>query len=134
MTVDRGLRALVLDDEAHRHDWFRKQADECGWFLVQAWNVLEAIQALREGERFDVVFLDYDLADPVRGIAGPPGGIVARYIEHMGPGKLPKHVHIHSWNPDGADEMEAAMKRAGLKHSRAEFGKFKLVAREGRAA
>jgi len=138
MTVDTGMRVLVLDDEKHRHDWFKGEARELGWVIRHAWTAEDAIRALDEGPRFDLVFLDHDLAQVAAEAAmyatahswGPDGKVVARHLAGpLGLAKRPGHVHVHSWNWGAAEVMEAILKDAGLNVSRYEFGRFKLVRR-----
>lgn len=133
LTVSRDMRVLVLDDEPHRHEWFAAEGATLGWRMNHAWSADEAIQTLEQEPRFHVVFLDYDLAvlaDDRRRrdgiwITGPNGAVAAGYLAHLLPlGQRPHHVHVHSWNPLGAEHMEGLLTVAGLNVSRRKFGEF----------
>jgi len=114
------VRILVLDDDFRRHDWF--DANILGHDSV--WSAKEARRALQENPRYDLVFLDHDLAEDysvVPAVWGEDGRTVARFIAAMPADKRPAMAHIHSSNWGGACEMEAILTAAGVKVARAEF-------------
>jgi CheY-like chemotaxis protein len=118
--VIRPLRVLVLDDDAHRHEWFDAQLT--GHHSVR--SAQEARRALQANPRYDLVFLDHDLAEDyavVPAVWGEDGRTVARFIAGMPEGKRPAMAHIHSSNWGGASEMEAILAAAGVRVTRAEF-------------
>jgi CheY-like chemotaxis protein len=114
------MRILVLDDDSQRHQWF--DAHILGH--ERAWSAKEARRALHENPRYDLVFLDHDLAEDysvVPAVWGEDGRTVARFIAAMPAGRRPAMAHIHSSNWGGAMEMEAILTAAGVKVARAEF-------------
>ena len=118
--MNASLRILVLDDDSRRHEWFDANID--GHDSV--WSAKEARHALRENPRYDLVFLDHDLAEDysvVPAVWGEDGRTVARFIAAMPAEKRPAMAHIHSSNWGGASEMEAILTAAGVRVARAEF-------------
>ena len=114
------LRILVLDDDSRRHEWFDGNIE--GHDSV--WSASEARRALQEKPRYDLVFLDHDLAEDysvVPAVWGEDGRTVARFIAAMPVDKRPAMAHIHSSNWGGASEMEAILTAAGVRVARAEF-------------
>jgi CheY-like chemotaxis protein len=114
------LRILVLDDDSRRHEWFA--GNILGHDSV--WSAKEARRALQENPRYDLVFLDHDLAEDysvVPAVWGEDGRTVARFIAAMPADRRPGMAHIHSSNWGGAMEMEAILADAGVRVARAEF-------------
>ena len=114
------VRILVLDDDSRRHDWF--DANIGGHDSV--WSAKEARQALEANPRYDLVFLDHDLAEDysvVPAVWGEDGRTVARFIAALPADKRPGMAHIHSSNWGAAMEMEAILGAAGVNVGRAEF-------------
>ena len=111
---------LVLDDDARRHEWFDAQLT--GHHSV--WSAEDARRALEDNPRYDLVFLDHDLAVDfavVPAVWGEDGRTVARFIADMPEDRRPAMAHIHSSNWGGAMEMEAILAAAGITVTRAEF-------------
>ena len=80
--VSRAVRVLVLDDDARRHEWF--DAHLTGHDSV--WSAEHARRALGDNPRYDLVFLDHDLAVDyavVPAVWGEDGRTVARFIAGM---------------------------------------------------
>jgi CheY-like chemotaxis protein len=114
------MRILVLDDDSRRHEWFDANIEGHD----SAWSAKEARQALEANPRYDLVFLDHDLAEDysvVPAAWGEDGRTVARFIAAMPADKRPGMAHIHSSNWGAAMEMEAILSAAGVKVARAEF-------------
>ena len=114
------LRILVLDDDSRRHEWFDANIE--GHDSV--WSAEEARHALQANPRYDLVFLDHDLAEDYSvapAVWGEDGRTVARFIAAMPAEKRPAMAHIHSSNWGGASEMEAILTAVGVKVARAEF-------------
>jgi CheY-like chemotaxis protein len=114
------MRILVLDDDARRHEWF--DAHLTGHHSV--WSAEDARRALEDNPRYDLVFLDHDLAVDyavVPAVWGEDGRTVARFIAGLPEGRRPAMAHIHSSNWGGASEMEAILTAAGVRVTRAEF-------------
>ena len=114
------MRILVLDDDARRHEWF----DALLTGHLSVWSAEEARRALADNPRYDLVFLDHDLAvdyAEVPAVWGEDGRTVARFIAGMPAERRPARVHIHSSNWGAASEMEAILAAAGVTVTRAEF-------------
>lgn len=114
------VRILVLDDDARRHEWF----DALLTGHLSVWSAEEARRALQDNQRYDLVFLDHDLAEDfavVPAVWGEDGRTVARFIAAMPEDKRPAMAHIHSSNWGAASEMEAILTAAGVTVTRAEF-------------
>lgn len=121
------IRVLFLDDMAERHLSFETQANAHG--LTPYWPVEtgeHAIEQLKSSERFDVVFLDHDLAsdqyiEHVSGILAPRTGMemsgteVAEAIAALPKEKRPGVAIIHSWNRYGAARMARILSDAGIR-------------------
>ena len=88
-------RVLFLDDQARRADVMRTKYPEMMWALTSA----EAIRLL-DSEPWDLVSLDYDLAD------GDCGMLVADWLAPRYPATL---VVVHSTNLVGASRMMARL-------------------------
>lgn len=124
------VRILFLDDAQIRHDVFAREhgADD----VVHAFTASEAVRALEENDRFDVVHLDHDLEAEhylelscgereVAAAGDPPfdpgtGMDVVERIVAMTPGRRPCRVVVHSHNPIGT-RMVALLKEAGVRAS-----------------
>lgn len=120
------MRTLCLDDDPERHAWVKdlRRRDE----VVCVFRYSEVISAL-ERERWDLLFLDHDLADKVAdadymgavmyasdgGCRYYNGRDVAAWLV-ANPGRCPPAIWIHSWS-DHAEAMEsilAPLKAAGV--------------------
>lgn len=119
-SANQRQRILFLDDAQLRHDAFaqRHLADD----VVHVRTAEQAIRALDESPRFDVAYLDYDLAEEFYlTISGgtretpepgdPPyapgtGMEVVEHIVRMPTQRRPARVIIHSWNPIGREMLE----------------------------
>jgi CheY-like chemotaxis protein len=113
------VRILVLDDDSRRHEWFDANIEAHD----AVWSAGAARRALHENPRYDLVFLDHDLAEDysvVPAVWGEDGRTVARFIAAMPADKRPAMAHIHSSNWGGAAEMETILTAAGVKVARAE--------------
>lgn len=111
------MKILFLDDDEVRQTmFFRKflKFKQDGDILVTTRTVEETIEALKTKGPFDVIDLDHDLGGKifVKEVEGT-GYQVALFIENELPNELlPKHVIIHSYNPDGVRRMmESIAKR-----------------------
>lgn len=110
-------RLLFLDDDQDRHDEFRRVVrDDID--VTYVYSVAQAKAAI-DGDRFDEMWFDHDLAD-----YGPSdmygyceeytGQHVARYVASLPPEKMPSAVRIHSWSPDGARAMARTLGGVGV--------------------
>lgn len=131
-------KVLVLDDDDIRHEWFKEYFKD---FEAQhVYTVDGAITALIADPQYDFVFLDHDLndnhkyrsvkkidGDNIPDYVGPctvelTGVDVAIFIARiLEPGKRPKEVVVHSWNPPGAERMIQTLRDAGIKTHKWEF-------------
>jgi len=104
------MKILFLDDDEMRQTvFFRKflEFKQDGDTLVTTRTVEETIDALKTKGPFDVIDLDHDLGGKifVKEVEGT-GYQVALFIENeLSNELLPKHVIIHSYNPDGVKRM-----------------------------
>lgn len=112
------MRVLVLEDWIDRlkkfREWYKAEHD-----YVEATTADEARRLLAAGPRFDVMFLDHDLAEEHyegKGMDGEDTGFaVCRYITDSMPiAERPRTFIVHSLNPVGAERMVKHLSTAGL--------------------
>lgn len=128
------MRILVLDDDDNRHSYFRRQF--IGHDVTHVHTYSKCLEALLGSEPFEVVFLDHDLNDNgYRSLAPSRPGHTPREMTHysregeldgrdvaedmvqiLPVEKRPYQVVVHSWNPDGANEMMAILRDGGFKN------------------
>jgi len=115
--------ALIVDDQSERHAAIELHLSATH-DVEHAWSYTDATSQLEHG-KWDVVYLDHDLADfesaveaseeidfvPQREMTGLD---VASFIAHMSNDKRPRQVIIHSWNPAGANAMMRLLSSAGI--------------------
>ena len=94
------LSILIVEDSLERINLFRSLLTACSTRFARSSG--EAI-ALLSGRTFDLIFLDYDLADETT--ATP----VAHYIRDE---KIAAKVVIHSDNPGGAGVLSSLLKNS----------------------
>lgn len=122
ITVDRGSRIFILEDEQHRIDWFREKLEGC--HLIFSSTYLNAVWTIANAPvRFDAMFLDHDLGLPER---TGDGDDVAKHL--AAGGYLAPLVVIHSWNPVGAQNMMNRIDTT-VKAIVCPFGNFELEVR-----
>lgn len=133
------MRILVLDDDSIRHDVFRWRFSAHD--VVHAYNYAAALDALRQqrpDRRFDLACLDHDLGDcdpdtanfyvDPESVPGSTGrvymtGLDVAFFLRDHPHLCPPKVLIHSWNPDGAKNMEAVIRSIpGVEVTRKQYG------------
>jgi CheY-like chemotaxis protein len=98
------MKVLFLDDDFIRI----KQARSYFAFdeVYVAETSTQAMQLLEKHSPFNLVSLDHDLGGDTYCASDMMSGWgVAIYISRMPKDKLPKQVIIHSFNPDGAEEI-----------------------------
>lgn len=83
----RGVRVLVVDDEAEIRAALRMVLEEAGHAVEEAQNGREALASLRASPEAVVVLLDYMM--PVM-----DGGEVLRVVSADGDGRLRRHAFI----------------------------------------
>ena len=108
------MRILILEDSKERQEKFGRNT--VGHIRVIVESAKACIGALMAGVDMDlpidVLFLDHDLGGTVMQESGPGTGYeVAQWLEQH-PQYQPKHIVIHSFNPDGAMRMNAALPKA----------------------
>lgn len=119
------MKILFLDDDPARHRYFRLMSEPSVHAFTAVKSAQEAIQTLESAGKFDLVFLDHDLAEEHysmlwSGQAGYPGGAkgtgrdVSRFISMMAVDLRPTTVVVHSMNPDGAKAMLADLRDTGV--------------------
>lgn len=120
------MKVLILDDQQARLDGFRKKYKGNDITLVRSYQ--DALRALRVTPRFDLVSLDYDIADLDQanesGFAGKKrtGLDVAYYIaEELPKHKKPTRAIVHSHNVQKAPVMQDALEQGGV---RAEYDPY----------
>ncbi len=131
------MNILFLDDDLKRHhlfqNWLRNaqsRKNRASWLNLlrrqsqrqnadlaraeAAFTVEEAIQSLRDCQRFDVAFLDHDLGGRtfVQEREGT-GTQVAEFITTMKPTERPCRIIVHSHNPAGARRMNDILLQRG---------------------
>lgn len=98
------MKILILDDDKGRHVLFNKNFSHHD--ITNVYTAQEAIAALA-ADMFDAVFLDHDLGGQTFVSSEGPeetGNTVAKWlVKH--PDRKPKHIHVHSLNPDGAQNI-----------------------------
>lgn len=105
----RKLRVLVLDDDDTRHNLFREWLEEHEAHHVH--TAAQAMKALHNEPRFDIVCLDHDLGI----LSSAPGSdvsgaVVAQFIAHgLDEEKQPRRVIVHSWNSVGVRAICGAL-------------------------
>jgi CheY-like chemotaxis protein len=116
-------RILFLDDDPNRRQQFLSESRLTEHDIHFARNYREAVRLLAS-HRFDVAFLDHDLADftadgerlAARDDNELTGTDVAKWIAGaMEPASWPGIVVVHSWNPVGARRMADILIDAGLR-------------------
>lgn len=106
------MKILFLDDDEQRHDAFRRES--IGHDVRHVRTVEQAIKALREHGPYDVASLDHDLGRE-HYASGPGHGYdVAVFLEEH-TALCPPTVIVHSYNPNGARRMLAALQRTGCR-------------------
>lgn len=114
MNKRRAERALILEDNAARCDWFRRKFSECRCDVTH--HVLQAIEWLGE-EEYDLILLDHDLTaahyhsfslnDERTGYA--VASWLADHPEYQGGSR----IIVHTQNYLGAERMLEVLHEAG---------------------
>lgn len=114
------MRIFILDDKPSRLETFKKKYKGNDLVLVRSFQ--DAVRALRSSPKFDLVSLDYDIADfePANevGFVGrkKTGLDVAYYIaEDLPEEKRPTKAIVHSLNTQRAPVMQDALERVGIR-------------------
>ncbi len=114
------MKILILDDDQNRHDGFALRFPDHE--LTHCLRYAEGLDALTSKGPFDAAYLDHDLGDCVNDAdyyeAGGMycggktyfTGLDFAYFLRDHPSLCPRDVVIHSWNPDGAKNMEAVLR------------------------
>jgi hypothetical protein len=109
---------LFLDDNEYRHAEFRRTNHETAQ-IYQARTVADFLsQLFAYPGVFDEVHLDHDLG--IRNIDGD-GMMAAQVLALLPADRRPGLVHIHTWNMQCGDRMEAFLRAAGFNVTREPF-------------
>ena len=108
------MNILILEDDRGRQEKFIQNT--VGHVRVITDMVTACIESLKAAielnNPIDILFLDHDLGSHIMQESGPGTGYeVAVWLEEH-PRYQPKHIVIHSFNPDGAMRMNAALPKA----------------------
>lgn len=112
-------RVLILDDDKGRHDKFKRKL--IGNEVCHCYTADEAIEALKNNEPYDYIFLDHDLSTEFEKPGKGTGYEVANWIANHPQKTAKKRIMIHSLNNIGAAAM---MKRLGDVDIRASYIPF----------
>lgn len=105
------LKVLVLEDDKERRRHFKRGLLDHVCAIVE--TPQDAIEALQE-ETWDMVFLDYDLDQQVRGSSGSGTGYeVAKWLS-SNRDRMPGKVCVHSYNQKGCEKIIETLPEAVL--------------------
>lgn len=95
-------KIFILEDNSERCKLFRKELEGCSLTIID--NAKDAIECLKKGLEYDVLFLDHDLGDRVyvEVTEENTGSTVATFLSDK---KVKGKIIIHSYNPVGAKHM-----------------------------
>ena len=103
------MKILILEDSQERIDSFKENLVDHQ--VIVTGSTKEAIIKLKT-ETWDVLFLDHDLHGESYIDSGENTGYeVAKFLEEN-KDRMPRYVIIHSLNPVGSNNMEAALPNA----------------------
>jgi hypothetical protein len=97
---------LILDDEDYRHELIAKQYPNHERFHAR--NLVQFKKHLRRVGRFDIITFDHDISDDER----ETGVEAAIYLISLGKHYIPGLCIVHSWNTDGAKNIEKVLLEA----------------------
>lgn len=104
------MRILILDDDLHRHDLFKRAL--IGSILTHVETTEHCINEIKNNENFDVILLDHDLDLKTYVPSGPGTGYeIAEWLRDH-PEKMPRLVILHTYNGKGALCMLEALPKA----------------------
>jgi CheY-like chemotaxis protein len=113
------MRILIVDDDQKRLDAYRQKYRGQDVALVR--NYSDAVRRLT-GSKFDLVSLDYDIADHEAANQSPTGrkrtGLdLAHYIAEnlAGTPRAPVRCVIHSHNVNKAPVMQDVLEQSGIR-------------------
>lgn len=118
------MKILFLDDDDNRHSAFVRGLIGFGHDIDHTFTHDHCLEYLK-ANTYDVIFLDHDLnfekyssvrKDEKTGkVTELTGAHVAKVVAELPDEKLPKFVVVHSWNPDGANNMLNILTIRGIK-------------------
>lgn len=115
------MRILIVDDDMERHAGFDSMLPQHDLVHVKnARDAFKSISSITADDKFDAMFLDHDLGElqppqfikddyGAGGTRELNGNDVARRVAELPAPLRPKYVLIHSWNPSGAENMNATL-------------------------
>ncbi len=116
------LKILFVDDDPIRHQYFAKKFTDNTKFEVTQVTLVETAMVLLQNEKWDLVFLDHDMADheplnEIREMYGThklTGQTITRFIKTLPNSMHPKEVIVHSWNIEAAIKMVQDLESVGI--------------------
>lgn len=114
------MKILFVDDDDWRHNSMAGSCAAKNFDLTQAFTVNQAIDLLKS-QRFDWVYLDFDMNDHQYISKDQNGGDVAIFLTTESLSNPPKGVVVHSHNEAGAESMMRTLKNRGFAVHRWEF-------------
>jgi CheY-like chemotaxis protein len=94
------MRVLIVEDTPERQDVLKQLYKEHAWVMV---HTARRALTLMEAYRFDVISLDYDIADELT------GADIADRVPELQP---QARVIVHSMNPQGRSKIQEILPHA----------------------
>jgi CheY-like chemotaxis protein len=120
--MEKRAHILVVEDDGRRIEWFMDRLK--GRCVLDVFEKAEdGIRAVRDN-KYDMIFLDHDLGGRIFVPSEDPetGYQVAKILPETVNRDTP--VIVHSYNPDGADNIVSAIGRSARKEP---FGSFEIA-------
>jgi len=102
------MKILVIDDVQLIREWFLDVLEPLGHEVRLVADAESALDQFHE-TRFDLAFFDHDLSGKMNG-----SQLASQILEHPKKYKRPRLVWVHSHNLNGALNIEAKFKAAGI--------------------
>jgi len=106
------MKILILDDDQNRLNLFKQKL--IGHDVICVETAKDAIIELKKN-KFNIISLDHDLGGKVMVESGEgTGWEVAKFLHDYPQFKPTGHIHIHSFNPIGSENMKRILPEAIL--------------------
>lgn len=115
-------RVLVVEDNTVRNRWF---SDHCNGRTTICTTTARALDELKNGAYFDIVFHDFD-SGPNMWNGGETGDTFDAVANRLAELRFKGLVVIHSLNPAGAERMKQTFYRAGVHVEVYPYGSFDI--------
>jgi DNA-binding response OmpR family regulator len=103
------MNCIVVDDEGCRHDLFEKYLTQAGHTVLHAFDAKEGLEIIQScPETIALLLLDHDMPP------GNTGSWLATEILSLSKEKYPAMMFTQSINPDGAANIMAKFRSAGV--------------------